>query len=119
MADVSKLRRKSTLGAPPPLEEASQNLDAPEIAPAATPEVVRLPIPVNAQSPKAQASSAVTRPPRIDGRSLRKTDRTVPFASRVTPEFDAQLRQIAARDGLKLVEVLEKALALYEAKRKN
>lgn len=118
MADVSKLRRRSTLGAPPPLEEASQNLNAPEIAPAAKPEVVtRLPTPIKAQP--QEDGTALTRPPRIDGRSLRKTDRTIPFASRVTPEFDAQLRQIAARDGLKLVEVLEKALALYEAKRKN
>jgi hypothetical protein len=118
MADVSKLRRRSTLGSPPSLEEASQNLNAPEIAPAAKPEVVtRLHRAVEAKP--TEEATAVDRPPRIDGRSLRKTDRTIPFASRVTPEFDAQLRQIAARDGLKLVEVLEKALALYEAKRKN
>jgi hypothetical protein len=117
MADVSKLRRRSTLGSPPSLEEASQNLNAPEIAPAAKPEVVtRLHRAVEA---KPTEEVTAERPPRIDGRSLRKTDRTIPFASRVTPEFDAQLRHIAARDGLKLVEVLEKALALYEAKRKN
>jgi len=38
MADVSKLKslkqRRSTLGEPPTLEEASPNLEAPEVAPA-------------------------------------------------------------------------------------
>ena len=33
MADLTKLKRWNTLGAPPPLEEASQNLQAPEHAP--------------------------------------------------------------------------------------
>jgi hypothetical protein len=37
MADLSKLRRRNTLGAPPSLEEASQNLQAPEIAPVMEP----------------------------------------------------------------------------------
>ena len=32
MADLSKLKRRNTLGDPPPVEEASQNLEAPEIA---------------------------------------------------------------------------------------
>jgi hypothetical protein len=33
MADLSRLKRRNTLGAPPPLAEASQNLQAPEYAP--------------------------------------------------------------------------------------
>lgn len=147
MADLGKLKRKSTLGPPPSMDEASQNLDAPEIAPSASShEVTRLHAPEpagrlneatrpHAPAPAAKSTEvtrlhrAVEEQPvegapvapraRIDGRSLRKTDRTVPFASRVTPEFDEKLRRIAARDQLKLVEVLEKALALYEAKRKN
>jgi hypothetical protein len=93
MADVSKLKRRS-LGAPPPLEEASANLQAPEVAPA----------------PAAAASL----PPRLDGRSARRTNRTLQFATRVTPEWDGRLRALAQRDGLMLVEVLERALALYE-----
>jgi hypothetical protein len=48
---------------------------------------------------------------RIDGRSLRKTGRTVQFATRVSLEFDDKLRRIAQRDKLKLVEVLERALS--------
>lgn len=93
MADLSRLK-KNKLGTPPPLDEASQNLAAPELAPAAPPEEGR---------------------PRRDGRSARKTHRTLPFATRVSPEFDSRLRDIAERDGLLLVEVLERALEAYEA----
>ncbi|MFO1432955.1 MAG: hypothetical protein U1F76_23070 [Candidatus Competibacteraceae bacterium] len=91
MADASKLKRRTSLGAPPPVEEASHNLHEPEIA--------RMPT------------------ERIDGRTLRRSGRTIQFATRVSPEFDARLRQIAQRDGLLLVEVLERALDAYEATR--
>lgn len=94
MADMSKLRNK--LGTPPSPDEASHNLTAPEVAPAAPPAEAR---------------------PRRDGRSARKTNRTMPFATRVSPEFDNRLRDIAERDGLLLVEVLERALDAYEAER--
>ncbi len=97
MADLSKLKRKrSSLGSPPPVDEASPNLTAPETAPSPVP------------APSEQF--------RIDGRSLRRTNRTIQFATRVTPEFDTRLRQIAARDGLLLVELLERALEAYESK---
>lgn len=85
---------KKGLGAPPPLDEASPNLQAPEHAPA---------------SP--------SRVPRIDGRSLRRSNRTMQFATRVTVEFDERIRTIAQRDGLLLVEVMERALDAYEAAR--
>ena len=39
----------------------------------------------------------------------------MPFATRISPEFDERLRDIAERDGLLLVEVLERALDAYEA----
>ena len=55
---------------------------------------------------------------RIDGRSLRRTGRTLQLATRVNWEFDDKLRRIAQRDGLKLVEVLERALDAYEAAKK-
>jgi hypothetical protein len=97
MADVSKLKRRS-LGAPPPLEEASTNLRAPEVAPAI-------------QTPAATNTAPM---PRLDGRSARRTNRTLQFATRVTPEWDAELRALAQRDGLMLVEVLERALELYK-----
>jgi hypothetical protein len=109
MANLAKLKRRNTLGAPPPFAEASQNLQAPEIAP-----VVTAP---------AGSSGGETVPPRdpqyrIDGRSLRRTGRTLQLATRVSWEFDDKLRRIAQRDGLKLVEVLERALEAYEAARK-
>jgi hypothetical protein len=107
MADLTKLKRRNTLGAPPTPEEASPNLTAPEIAP------------VHPRPAKSLASSESRRQAshegRIDGRSLRKTGRTVQFATRVSEDFDDRLRQIAQRDGIKLVEVLERALDAYEA----
>ena len=60
-----------------------------------------------------EAPEAVTEAPQ-DGRSLRKTGRTHPLATRVTPEFYQRFRQVAARDGLKIVELLEQALVAYE-----
>ena len=94
MADLSKLRRRGTLGAPPAPEDASTNLKAPETAPIAT---LR----------------------RVDGRSLRRTGRTLQFATRVTEDFDERLHKIAERDGLLLVEVLEQGLAAYENTRNS
>ena len=51
---------------------------------------------------------------RIDGRSLRRTGRTIQFNTRVTPVFDMRLRELAQRDHLSLAEVLERALSLYD-----
>jgi hypothetical protein len=102
MADLSKLKRRNTLGDPPPIAEASQNLQTPEIAAAVT----------------QPAALPHEEHQRLDGRSLRKTGRTVQFATRVSLEFDDKLRRIAQRDGLKLVEVLERALEAYEESRK-
>ena len=142
MADVTKLAaRRKGFGAPPSLDEASSNLSAPETAPAA-PAGVEQPnseapaaTPAKAQAPAAKARTApaprakaaaaeplqVLPPPavatRIDGRSLRRTNRTQTLATRVTPEFDARVRAIAQREGIMLVEVLERALdALEESK---
>jgi hypothetical protein len=127
MADISKLRPRSRLGAPPPLTEASPNLEAPEIAPAPPQERPRV--------PQASRSASAARPaprqqsvprastgagegvPRRDGRSARRTGRTVQFATRVSPEFDERVRVIAEEENILLVEVLERALAAYEATR--
>ena len=114
MADLSKFRGRRTLGTPPPPSEASTNLHAPEIV---SPSAV-----VNLASPAAVEPVAVMPPasdghgrrPR-DGRSARRTGRTVQFATRVTSEFDERFRAIAERDGLLHVELLEKSLAAYEA----
>jgi hypothetical protein len=118
MADLSKLKRRSWLGAPPAPDEASANLSAPEVAPAAPSEQASTQAPL----PKVQgrvASDRKSERRRIDGRSLRKTGRTLQFATRVTEEFDELLHKIAERDGLKLVEVLENSVAAYEAARRK
>ena len=123
MANLAKLKRRNTLGTPPPFEEASQNLQAPEIVPAGTtPAVspggeavlVRKPVGEQQGDPPQPHDAQY----RIDGRSLRRTGRTLQLATRVSWEFDDKLRRIAQRDGLKLVEVLERALEAYEAARK-
>jgi hypothetical protein len=102
MADLSKLKKGRGLGAPPSLSEASANLAAPEIAP--TP------------LPASESKHIMAR--KIDGRTLRKTNRTVAFATRVTENFDYRVREIAETTGLKIVEVLEAALDAYERENK-
>lgn len=100
MADASKLRqvRRPGLGAPPSLQEAKDLSPEP-----ATPPPPAFPAP-----PEPPSAS------RIDGRSLRRSGRTVQFATRVSPEFDMRVRNLAQREGLLLVEVLERALDAYE-----
>ena len=110
MADLTKLKRRNTLGAPPSPDEASRNLAAAEIAPAHLHAIATA-----AKSPSAPPG--VRAQGRIDGRTLRKTGRTVQFATRVSMEFDDRLRRLAQRDGLKLCEVLERALEAYETSR--
>jgi hypothetical protein len=109
MADLSKLKR-NRLGPPPSVEEASTNLSAPEVIGAGEVTVT----PARAALPRPVADAARHMATRIDGRSLRRTNRVVPLALRVTPEFDERLRVLAARDRLLLAEVLERALAAYE-----
>jgi hypothetical protein len=123
MADFKNIRRQKTLGAPPALDEASDNLTAPETAPAPPPAPPAAP---EAKSKVRAASrpSFAAEPPagqgraHRDGRSLRKTGRTLQLATRVSPEFDARLRAIAEDQGMLIVEVLEQALDAYEASRR-
>jgi hypothetical protein len=117
MADLSKLKSRRTLGSPPPLSEASSNLDAPEIAPPPLPSAMPPAAPSLPESVPTPAVAGLTGQGRRvrDGRSARRTGRTVQFATRVTEAFDDQFRAIAERDGLLHVELLEKALAAYES----
>jgi hypothetical protein len=96
MADASKLKGMRGLGAPPERDEARADLVIPS-----TPEPHE-----SAVQPAAVA--------RIDARTLRRSGRTVHFATKVTPEFDNRLRQIAAATGKMLTEILEEALRAYE-----
>ena len=97
MADASKLKRG--LGTPPAPDEARTDL-MPE--PAAAGE----------STPRPGAGTGPTQ--RIDARSLRRSGRTVHFATKVTPAFDNRVRQIAAETGKMLTEILEEALAAWE-----
>lgn len=83
-----KQRQGPKLPPPPPIEDASENLRAPETAPA----------------------------PVQDRRSLKATGRTYPFATRVHPDWHAELKQYAAARKLKIVDVLEQA---FEALKKS
>lgn len=114
MADLSKLKRRGTLGAPPAPTEASSNLDAPEITPPTAPPALPAAPGLMPLSPATGRGGRVR-----DGRSARRTGRTVQFATRVTPEFDEHFRAIAERDGLLHVELLEKSLAAYEGSRQR
>jgi hypothetical protein len=97
MANLSKLR-PSRLGKPPEAKEASRNLDAPEHAPAA----------------HAPADASAGEYIRKDWRSARKTNRTIQFNTRVSPDWDSKVRRLAERDGVSMAEVLERAIAAYE-----
>lgn len=138
MANLEKLKRRNRLGAPPSASEASTNIHAPEVAPA-SPESegdddrLRLVSPpaegdLQPTTPMSSPSANVPRgtaAPRtsakrgglIDGRTLRRTGRTVAFATRVSESFHQRLRRAAERDRLLIVEVLERALDAYERQR--
>lgn len=94
MADLSKLKARRRLGDPPAATDVVGNLKAPETAPA-----------------------ALRRPD--DGRSARKTGRTVQFATRVSADFDRRFRATCKRDKLLMVELLERALDAYEQARRG
>jgi hypothetical protein len=115
MADASKLKnlRRGSLGAPPPIDEARTDVTAAS-QPQHEPPLVGV---TNAQPPLADAEPI--RPARLDGRTMRRSGRTIQFATRVSPEFDERIRQIAFRDKMLLVEVLEHALDAYEKLRDN
>ena len=118
MADASKLKglRRGGLGAPPPLDEARTDL-VPAPQEHAAPLTQRVADAEPAQTP--QTAMPAGRPLRLDGRTMRRSGRTVQFATRVSPEFDDRVRQIALRDGMLLVEVLANALDAYEQSRKR
>lgn len=85
--------------APPAPADTRGNLDQPEFAPA-----------------------FATRPAsadHIDGRRLRATGRTVQFATRVHPDWKADLDALARQTGKLYVELLEDALAALKRELKR
>lgn len=84
---VDMSKLKNRLGSPPEAQEVKGNLRRPE----------------------EQAFIA-------DGRSLRATGRTAQLATRVKPETLQLIRQLAARDGITMAEVIERGVDLYTTK---
>ena len=89
MNDWQKLKRHK-LEAPPTLAEITSNLQMPEVI-----------------------------GEKVDKRTLRKTGRTEQFATRVSKEWLEKVKAIAEKEDLKLVEVLERMLEIYERQSKN
>ena len=118
MANMRKLKRRGTLGAPPPIEEASSNLDQPETAPAPPTQQfdrkVKEPAARHSVDAKPEAEALI--PPIIDGRTLRRKGRTVQFNARVTPEFHQRIFRLVAAEERPAVDILEDMLCLYEAR---
>jgi hypothetical protein len=54
---------------------------------------------------------------KVDKRTLRKTGRTEQFATRVSKEWLEKIKELAQKENLKLVEVLEKLLECYDKQR--
>jgi len=96
--DPSKLKSLSRrrLGEPP--VDGNHQIEEPAAAPAAAPSPVAAP---------------VMKRERVDGRTLRRTGRTIQFATKVSPSYDEQIRDVAADRGMLIVEVLEASLAAY------
>lgn len=84
---------------PPAPADIRGNLEQPELAPAAT----------------SRAKPA----DHIDGRRLRATGRTVQFATRVHPDWKAELDALARQTGKLYVELLEDALAALKRELKK
>ncbi|MEG7978349.1 MAG: hypothetical protein NY202_00010, partial [Mollicutes bacterium UO1] len=52
-------------------------------------------------------------------RYTQRTGRVVQFATRVTPEFDNEIRAIGSQESIHLAEVLERMLLIYQAESKK
>jgi hypothetical protein len=92
---VKKPNKSRFAEGPPKPADTRGNLAQPEVAPAASPA------------------------DRIDGRRLRATGRTVQFATRVHPDWKADLDTLARQTGKLYVELLEDALAALKRELKK
>lgn len=98
----SKKKKPNRFGTPPSIEEASNNLEAPEHAPTAPEKVGEAPKKKTVKKKAVKAS---------------KPSRTVPFNHKVTPEFEREFKMVALEDRLKLVELLEASFQAYKKAR--
>lgn len=98
--DTVKKAKTNRFGVAPTPNEAGNNLEQPEHAPA---------VPGTLSSTGKAKSTAKQKVP------LRNSA----FGFRVTAEFKREFSVVAAEDGLKHVELLEKAFDLYKQQHKN
>jgi hypothetical protein len=89
VADFSTLKKKSKFGPPPSANDVRDNLALPE-------------------SHENEQNNL------IDGRSLRKTGRTHQLATRVTYDFYREVKQLSLDENIKIAELLERAIRLYQ-----
>ena len=78
------------------------------------PDAEAAPAVKSAPQPTLPGLPANTDPGEVDGRTLRATGRTHPFATRIREDVHKQMKRIVVRDGLTLGELLEKAVDAYE-----
>jgi hypothetical protein len=122
MADASKLKR---LGSPPPIDEARADLiPAPSVADQDGPETqpqakVETPPPAPPMIRQLEPQLEMEEYERIDGRTLRKTGRTIPFSTRLNADTDRLIRRIAGKHGILIAEVVERGALLLQKELEN
>jgi hypothetical protein len=92
MNEWTKIKKRKVV-LPEPPQEASQNIQQ------------------SAFQPETSTSERKER--RYTPRQIKRTGRVVQFATRVTAEFDQQVRTLANQENCYLAEILEKMLVVY------
>jgi hypothetical protein len=128
MADASKLKRFGTR--PPSIDEAREDLIPEPQAVEHEREVPPQPrVTSTAPSPNSSKSPRQSDPQpenveiddydRVDGRSLRKTGRTIPFSTRLNMDTDRLIRRLAGKHKMLIAEVVERGARLLEKELEN
>lgn len=113
--DAGKLKglARRGLGAPP--RDGMPELVGEGAPPAAEQPAAAVPaldvVPPKPSSPPTEVTTAAEPRVIVDGRTLRKSGRTVQLGTRVTEQFAVDLRADAAASNLLIVEILEEAVA--------
>lgn len=87
--EITKPKRKKSLGQPPAETSTQNNLQEPESAPAANEWV--------------------------DGRALRRTGRVVQFGTKVHPDFKVKMAELSKLTGKNYNVILEESIKLFES----
>lgn len=69
---------------------------------------------INESLTAGNLASALDGPEEVPRKARKKTNRTIPFATRVSQEFDDDFRRIAFENKLKHAELMEHMLELYK-----